>query len=391
MGSVSGGDGSHNSHMSERDVAIVLSGGGVNGVLLQLGFLQRLRESALWPRVGCIYGTSAGALTGTMAALDRLDALEEFTLGLQPRDIFAPQRLWQLPLTGLHHYALPATIAERLLEPNELARELAAAPIEVVVFATDVSEHDEIFHELAYSSHETPPETMAQAVLASAAISALVLPLPVGDRIATDGGWVRNFPLGCALERPGVGLVVAFRHVPRYPRVGIEPLLRLRRRLQPFRAVPPVRALIAQLDEAEARAGRGEPVHFGDMIVRLMRVTIQQNTALEERLAAERDAACRELEGLRTDLVRLAREHARPGRRTRATRAVEERFARTGLPRNVPQIIVRGSAGADSLEHGFRESPEWAEHAKRALIVRGWEAADAELRAYDSGLLERAS
>jgi predicted acylesterase/phospholipase RssA len=391
MGSVSGGLRGHNEHMSERDVAIVLSGGGVNGVLLQLGFLKRLRSSALWPRVGCIYGTSAGALTGTMAALDRLDALEEFTLGLQPRDIFAPQRLWQLPLNGLHHYALPATIAARLLDPIELALALAAAPIEVIVFATDVSEHVESSYELTYSSHETPPETMAQAVLASAAISALVLPLPVGDRIATDGGWVRNFPLGCALERPSVGLVIAFRHVPRYPRVGIEPLVRLRRRLQRFRAVPPVRALIAQLDEAEFRAARGEPVHLGDMIIRLMRVTIQRNTELEERLAAERDAACRELEELRADLVRLAHEHARPGRRTRAARAVDERFRRTTLPRTVPQIVVRGHAGTDSLEHGFRESPEWTEYAKRALIVRGWEAADAELRAYEADLLEQAS
>lgn len=391
MGSVSGGVRGHNVHMSEKDVAIVLSGGGVNGVLLQLGFLKRLRTSSLWPRVGCIYGTSAGALTGTMAALDRLDDLEEFTLGLQPRDVFAPQRLWQLPLNGLHHYALPATLAQRLIEPNELAEALAAAPIELIVFATDVSEHDETSYELTYSSYETPPETMAEAVLASAAISALVLPLPVGDRIATDGGWVRNFPLGPALERPGVGLVVAFRHVPSSFRVGIEPLDRLRRRLQRFRAAPPVRALIAQLDEAESRAARGEPVHLGDMIIRLMRVTIQRNTALEEQVAAERDAACQELEALRADLVQLAREHARPGRRNRAARAVEERFASTTLPRNVPRIVVRGVAGADRLEQGFRESPEWTDHSKRALIERGWAAADAELRAYDSSLLEQAS
>ncbi len=391
MGSVSGGVRGHNVHMSERDVAIVLSGGGVNGVLLQLGFLRRLRESPLWPRIGCIYGTSAGALTGSMAALDRLDALEEFMLGLQPRDVFAPQRLWQLPLNGLHHYSLPATMAERLLAPADLARALADAPIEVVAIATDVSGYDESSYELTYSSHETPPETMAQAVLASAAISALVLPLPVGDRIATDGGWVRNFPLGRALERPGVELVVAFRHVPHYPRVGVEPLVRLRQRLQRFRAVPPVRALIAQLDEAEARAERGEPVHLGDMIIRLMRVAIQRNTALEEQLAAEHEAACRELEALRADVVRLAREHARPGRRARAARAVEKRFAQTKLPRSVPQIIVRSSAGTDSLDHGLRESPLWSEDAKRALIARGWDAADAELRAYDAALLERAS
>ena len=56
-----------------RDVALVLSGGGMNGVLMELGFLRRIRESSYWPRVGWIFGTSAGALTGSLAALDRLD------------------------------------------------------------------------------------------------------------------------------------------------------------------------------------------------------------------------------------------------------------------------------------------------------------------------------
>jgi hypothetical protein len=127
------------------------------------------------------------------------------------------------------------------------------------------------------------------------------------------------------------------------------------------------------------------------MLVRLMRVAIQRNTDLEERLAAEREGACRELESLRADLVRLAREHARPGRRNRAARAVEERFARTSLPRSVPQIVVRGSGGPDSLEVGFRGGSEWTEASKRALIARGWEAADAELRAWESSPLEQAS
>jgi predicted acylesterase/phospholipase RssA len=377
--------------MSDRDVAIVLSGGGMNGLLLELGFLQRLRESSLWPRVGWIYGTSAGALAGTMAALDLLDELEEFSLGLQPRDVFSPQRLWRLPLNGLHEYALPATIAARLLDPLELANSLAAAPIEVVVFATDVSEGDDGTYELAFSSRETPAETMVRAVFASAAISALVLPLPVGDRIVTDGGWVRNFPLGSALDRPEVELVVAFRYVPRYPHLGVESLVRLRRRLHRFRAAPPVRAFIAELDEAEARERRGEPIHLGDMLVRLMRVAIQRNTALEERLVAERENATREVEALRADLVRIASEHARPGRRGRAARAVEERFAHTALPKSVQRITVRGSGGEESLEQGFRAQREWTEHAKRALIARGYAAADAELRAYRIDPLEQAS
>ena len=244
--------------MSDRDVAIVLSGGGMNGILLELGFLKRLRESALWPRVGWIYGTSAGALAGAMAALDRLDELEEFTLGLQPRDVFCPQPLWRLPLNGLHEYALPTTVAARLLDPLDLASSLADAPIELVVFATDVSEGDDGTYELTYSSHETEAETMARAVLASAAISAVVLPQPVGDRIVTDGGWVRNFPLGCALDRPEVELVVAFRYVPHYPHLGVESLVRLRRRLHRFRAVPPVRAFIARKQLGEIHFGPGE-------------------------------------------------------------------------------------------------------------------------------------
>ena len=393
MGVVSVQGEDHDEHMSERDVAIVLSGGGMNGVLLELGFLKRLRTSSLWPRVGRIYGTSAGALTGSMAALDLLDELEEFVLGLQPSDIFRPQSLWRLPLNGLHEYALPATVRERMLDPLELGRRLAEAPTEVVIFATDVSDEEEACahsYELVYSSHETPPEILAQAVLASAAISALVLPLTVGDRIATDGGWVRNFPLGAALEHPDVNLVVAFRYVPRYPHIGIASLARVRRRLNRFRAVPPVRAFIAELDEAEARELRGEPVHLGDMLIRLMRVAIQRNTALEEQLADERDAAIRELDALRGDVTRIVTEHAIPGRRGRAARAVEARFAQTALPRHVPRITVRGSGGAESLEAGFRTHREWSEESKRALIARGYAAADAELAAHDIDLMERA-
>jgi hypothetical protein len=70
---------------------------------------------------------------------------------------------------------------------------------------------------------------------------------------------------------------------------------------------------------------------------------------------------------------------------------VEQRFARTTLPKNVKRITVRGSGGAESLEQGFRGQQEWTERAKRALIARGYAAADAELKAHGAGLLEQAS
>ena len=371
----------------ERDVAVVLSGGAVNGVLMELGFLKRLRESDLWPRIGWIYGTSAGALCGTMAALDRLDELEEFMLGLQPNDTFRPHSLWRLPLLGTHDYRLPETIEERVGSMTEMAHELAVAQVELVVSATDVTEVEHgggaRAYELVYSARTTPPEVFAQAVLASAAISALVLPRPIGDRIATDGAWVRNFPLGHAYDQPGVELIVSFRYLPSYPRFSPAGLTTLRRRLERFPKIPPLRALIAELREAEERDARGEPAHWGDMILRLMRVAVQQNTVLEERAAIEKDQALAAFAALREDVAAIVRREG--GRRgARIAAAVDRRFAGATFPfaadRLIPRIAVAGSAGEISLEAGLRNPKPWTDEAKLELITRGYRMLDDELR-----------
>ena len=367
----------------ERDVAVVLSGGAVNGLLMELGFLKRLRETELWPRIGWIYGTSSGAVSGVMAALDRLDDLEDFMLQLQPEDTFRPHSLWRLPLLGSHDYRLPATVNERLGDLTEIARDLAESPIEVVVFATDVSEdvHGSGAHafELAYSSRTTPPELMSEAVLASAAVSALVLPRQVGDRIVTDGAWVRNFPLGHAYHQPGVELIVSFRYLPRYPRFNAEWIAKLRRRLERFPKIPPIRALVAELYEAEQRDARGEPAHWGDMIVRLMRVAVQQNTMLEERVARDKDEALAALAALREDVDAIVRRGG--GRRgERVAHEVGERFGSARFPflgdRLIPRIAVQGSAGEITLETGLRRPQPWGEAEKLELIARGYALLD---------------
>ena len=368
----------------QRDVAVVLSGGAVNGVLIELGFLRRLRETDLWPRIGWVFGTSAGALAGTMAALDRLDELEEFMFRLQPEDTFRPHSLWRLPLLGSHDYRLPQTVAERIGDPLELARELARAPIELVVCATDVSDDGDVggsahAYELCYSAHGTAPETMAQAILASAAVSSLVLPRRVGDRIATDGAWVRNFPLGHAYRQPGVELIVSFRYLPTYPRMSAAWLERMRRRLERFPRIPPVKALISELREAEVRATHGEPAHWGDMIVRLMRVAVQQNTLVEERVAREKDEALAALAQLRDDVDSIIRREG--GRRgARIAREVGERFDAARFPflgdRLIPRIAVASTAGEVSLETALRRPRPWTDEQKRALIERGYALLD---------------
>jgi predicted acylesterase/phospholipase RssA len=371
-----------------RNVAIVLSGGGINGVLLELGFLRRLRETELWSRVGWIYGTSAGALAGTLAALDRLDDLEEFLLVLQPAEAFRPRPLWRFP-GGLHDYTLPETIASRLGDAAELGEALAASEIELVVFATDLTSREEDgdesarHYELAYPSHSTAPETMGRAILASAAISALVLPITVDDAIVTDGGWVRNFPLDHAYRNPEVDAIAAFRYVASYRPTDIAFLTRVRDRLDRFRAVPPVRALLAEVRLAEERAARGEPAHYGELMVRLMRVAIARNTVLEEHLAGDREASVAALQGLREDVVAAATAAAPPWRRRRLRSQLEELFATAPFPfrhdRHVPTLIVRGTPGDDGLDPTFRSDEPWPEESKRALIERGYRLTDSAL------------
>ena len=363
-----------------RDVGVVLSGGGVNGVMMELGFLQRLHESVLWPRIAVIFGTSSGALSGSMAALDRLDDLEAFLLALQPEQTFRPNRLWRLPFLGLHDYALPKTIDDWFGGMTGVAEQLATAPVELVVVATDLTDDSDpdTGYELVYSSRTTPPAELAQAVLASAAVSALVMPVRVGDRIATDGGWVRNFPLSHAYGHDEVELIVAFRYLAQYPRLGVAALQPLRKRLVRFRKIPPIRAFLLEIDEAEERAARGEPAHLADMIVRLARVTIRRNTQSEERVAAATDQSLRKLRSLRHDVLGLVDE---PG----LHEAVAARFATADFPfrkdRLIPRITIHGATEGAGLEPGLRNQPRWSDEEKRALIRRGWELADAELGA----------
>jgi hypothetical protein len=242
-------------------------------------------------------------------------------MALQPEQTFRPNRLWRLPFLGLHDYALPQTIDIWLGGMTRVAEDLAKGPIELVVVATDLTDTapTDTGFELVYSSRVTPPDELAQAILASAAVSALVMPLRVGDRIATDGAWVRNFP----------------------------------------------------------RAGRGEPAHLADMIVRLARVTIRRNTLSEERIAQATDQSLRELRSLRHDVLGLVDE---PG----LHEAVAARFAAANFPfgqdRLVPRIIIHGRTDGPGLEPGVRNQPHWSEEDKRRLIRRGWELADRELR-----------
>ena len=67
------------------------------------------------------------------------------------------------------------------------------------------------------------------------------------------------------------------------------------------------------------------------MIVRLMRVAVQQNTILEERAAREKDEAIAALAALREDVAAIVHREAAAAANALAA-AVDERFAAARFP-----------------------------------------------------------
>ena len=191
-------------------------GGGINGVLLELGFLKRLSRDA-------VCGRESGGSTerrparsqGRWPPSDRLDELEEFLLELQADDAFRPRAVWQFPRRAPRLHAARTTVAAsdrvargariRARRRRHRARRLrdgrAATTRRATRRATSSS---------STPSHSTEPETMGRAILASAAISGLVLPDP-GRRPHRD-----RRRLGAQL--PARARVPQSRRSPRSPR-----------------------------------------------------------------------------------------------------------------------------------------------------------------------------
>ena len=362
------------------DTALVMSGGSVNGIFLQLGFLQAVCATELWSAVGWLYGTSAGALSGWVAALDAIDEHERFLMELQPADVFAAHDLWRTPFVGLHRYTLPETVAERLGDPVELARRLKAGPCELTVVTTDIglspgsAATDDPF-ERAFSSRQVEPETLVAALFASAAISTYVLPTRIGAGVYADGGWVRNFPLAYAYREPSVKRILGCRY--RAPASGVagRRLQSLHRRMSRLDRLRVARGVTTELREAIERHERGEPMHLVDTIARLSHIAVYRNSELEVQLADERDRSLQALQDVREHMREAIASSTRGSRRAELLASLDEAFASADFPfsrsRVVPRLVVDVSPPPGVQLDISRRRETWSDEEKRALIAHG--------------------
>ena len=191
---------------------------------------------------------------------------------------------------------------------------------------------------------------MGRAILASAAISGLV-PADHGRRRGRDGRRLgAELPVRARVSQPRRR---GDRGVQIRRELSAHDLAYLERTRASARAVPcrpPVRALLAEVRLAQERSARGEPAHYGELIVRLMRVAFARNAVVEERIAGDRETS---VAGAATLRARTSSRHRARGSAALAPEAAPSR-ARVALRRGALPVPPRPPR-ADA--HRPRDSP----------------------------------
>ena len=179
---------------NRQSTAFVLAGGASLGAV-QAGMLRGLYEHGVTPDL--IVGTSAGALNGAFIAsrpqtVATADALAEIWRGLRRGEVFPLN-----PLTGLlgflgaRSYLVPDSGLRRLIGEHIERDQLEELPVPLHVVTVDVVTGEEV---------RLSRGPAIDAILASAAIPAVLDPVPWGDRMLMDGGVTNNTPISHAVE-----------------------------------------------------------------------------------------------------------------------------------------------------------------------------------------------
>src|ERR671912_326098 len=176
-------------------VAFVLSGGASLGAI-QVGMLRALYERGIRPDV--IVGTSAGALNGAYIASRPQTSATADGLARIWRELRRGQVFPVNPLTGLlgflgaRDHLVPESGLRRLIERHVECERLEEMPVPLHVVAVDVVTGEEL---------QLSSGPVLEAVLASAAVPAVLPPVPWEDRALMDGGVAHNTPLSDDIER----------------------------------------------------------------------------------------------------------------------------------------------------------------------------------------------
>ena len=195
--------------MSERRLALVLSGGG-NAGICQVPFLQRLMDLGIRPDL--IVGTSVGALNGAYLAYHPHDIHELPAVWRALRDL----KMWDRNLFTIGRNLLRRRMSlysnqflRDLITPFVTVDEISAAEIPLYITAASLSRGVK----RVFSSGP-----VVDAVLASCAVPGLFPPMRIGDEWYVDAGVVTGLDIETAIQQGATEILAVDLGAPPPPR-----------------------------------------------------------------------------------------------------------------------------------------------------------------------------
>ncbi|HEY9793691.1 MAG TPA: patatin-like phospholipase family protein [Candidatus Obscuribacterales bacterium] len=193
----------------EKKRALVLPGGGGRGAY-QVGVAKAFKEVGI--HFDMIFGTSIGALNGTMIAQGSIDRLEELWSNLRPWDIFKVPSVPQLGrmVMGRKLGLLDTSPLEEMLRREIDLKKLKTSAAKLGLFTTDLCclETRLIIVDEIMSNNE-----LIDVLMATAAVPIAFPPRQLhGNGLWVDGGLVRNTPLRAAIDRGAEEIFMILLH-----------------------------------------------------------------------------------------------------------------------------------------------------------------------------------
>ncbi|MFP4109362.1 MAG: patatin-like phospholipase family protein [Desulfonatronovibrio sp.] len=177
--------------MSDRKVGLALGGGAARG-WAHIGVIQGLEDCGI--EIGCVSGTSIGALVGSVYASGNLEGLKQAVLEIDRKKIISLLDV-VFPKNGL----LDGKKVTDFFRAYVSGEDFSSLNIPFGAVVTDLQTSEEIW---------LTTGDVSRAVRASFAVPGLFTPIMIDDRFVVDGGLVDPLPVSLARSM-GADIVIA--------------------------------------------------------------------------------------------------------------------------------------------------------------------------------------
>lgn len=193
----------------DKKRALVLPGGGGRGAY-QVGVAKAFKELGI--HFDLVFGTSIGALNGTMIAQGSIERLEELWMRLRPWDIFKLPSAPQLGrmVFGRKLGLLDTSPLEELLRREVDIRKLKDSPSKIGLFTTDLCCLET---RLITIDEIATYNELIDVLMATSAVPIAFPPRQLnGSGLWVDGGLVRNTPMQAAMDHGAEEIFMVLLH-----------------------------------------------------------------------------------------------------------------------------------------------------------------------------------